>query len=87
MQALLDSGIASRRGIMTAHRETVYKEAYNGLRLPVSEDLQDRSIILPLYVPMTDVEINYIIETVSNLVRPHPMHLNEEPHKANHFIR
>lgn len=86
MQALLDSGIASRRGIMTAHRETAYKNEYAGLHLLVSEDLQDRSIILPLYVPMTDVEINYIIETVLNLVRPQLMQLNEEPHKADHFI-
>jgi perosamine synthetase len=51
MQLMLDDGIATRRGIMNTHRETAYKN-YGELHLPVSEDLQDRSLIIPLYVPM-----------------------------------
>ncbi len=73
MQKLLDKGIASRRGIMTAHRETAYKGSLEDLNLPVSEDLQDRSIILPLFIPMTAEEIKFIVEafvkiTVSTVV-------------------
>lgn len=67
MQKLLDEGIATRRGIMTTHRETAYKKIQNDINLPVSEDLQDRSIILPLYVPMKLQELNYITETFINL--------------------
>jgi perosamine synthetase len=48
MQILYDEGIASRRGIMTAHRETAYRDKSN-YELPVSEDLADNSILLPLF--------------------------------------
>ena len=56
MQKMLDAGISTRSGIMTAHRETAYKDYSQGLRLPVSEDACDRSIILPLYIPMGEDE-------------------------------
>jgi dTDP-4-amino-4,6-dideoxygalactose transaminase len=61
MQRLLEVGISTRPGVMTAHRETAYKDTYKE-KLPVSEDLCDRSIILPLYVPMPQEEIEYVIE-------------------------
>jgi perosamine synthetase len=77
MQQLLDKGIASRRGIMTAHRETAYKSSQEHVRLTVSEDLQDNSIILPLYVPMKEQEINYVIESVRSIAQGKPV-LNEQ---------
>jgi perosamine synthetase len=64
MQRLLDCGISSRRGVMNAHRENAYENEYRQLNLPISEDLQDNSIILPLYTPMPASEISYIIDTV-----------------------
>jgi perosamine synthetase len=69
MELLLEAGISSRRGIMTIHRETAYKHAVNGQKLPVSEDLHDNSIILPLYVPMEKHEIDYIINTFSGIIK------------------
>lgn len=60
MQKLLDEGIATRRGVMTTHRETAYK--WMNIHLPVSEDLHDNSIILPLYVPMAKEDVNRVIE-------------------------
>jgi dTDP-4-amino-4,6-dideoxygalactose transaminase len=62
MQKLLDAGISTRRGIMTSHRETACKEYSYGLQLPLSEDAADRSIIIPLYVPMSTEEVDYVIE-------------------------
>jgi dTDP-4-amino-4,6-dideoxygalactose transaminase len=70
MQALLDGGISSRRGIMTSHRETAYKDECAGLSLPVSENASDRSIILPLYIPMKDEDIMKVIETFKNVLKP-----------------
>lgn len=64
MQALLDLGIASRRGVMTAHRETAYAEECAGLSLPATEDACDNSIIIPLYVPMSDEEISTVINGI-----------------------
>ena len=58
---MLDAGVSSRRGIMTAHRETAYKEECAGLSLPVSEDAADNSIILPLFVPMNQEDIDTVI--------------------------
>ena len=54
MQAMLDAGIATRRGIMCAHREEpLHRRAPHG-SLPHSEAAQDRRIVLPLYPQMTD---------------------------------
>lgn len=63
MQALLDRGIATRRGIMCTHLETAYKEEYKGLLLPFSEDLQRNSILIPLYIPMKPEEIDEVIKS------------------------
>lgn len=62
MQKMLDDGIATRRGIMTTHRETAYKAECAGLSLPISENAADRSIILPLYIPMKNEDIEKVIE-------------------------
>jgi len=65
---LLDAGVASRRGIMTSHRETAYKEYSKDEHLPVSEDLADRSIILPLYYPMKEEDVAYVIEKFKSFI-------------------
>jgi dTDP-4-amino-4,6-dideoxygalactose transaminase len=53
MQHLLDAGVASRRGIMCAHRETAYGDLTCRFTLCHSEAAQDQCIILPLYIQMT----------------------------------
>ena len=68
MQAMLDAGISTRRGIMTTHRETAYKNEYAGLSLPVSENACDNSIILPLYIPMKDEDVEKVISTFTALL-------------------
>jgi perosamine synthetase len=60
MQSLLDQGVASRRGIMNAHRELPYANAAR-TPLPVSERLQDRRIILPLFPQLTDAEQDTVV--------------------------
>ena len=69
MQKMLDAGISTRRGIMTTHRETAYKEECTGLSLPVSEKACDQSIILPLYIPMKDEDIQMVIDTFTSLLK------------------
>ncbi len=56
MQHLLDLGIASRPGVMTAHREPAY--AGHSEPLPVSERASDTSLVLPLYTQMTDADVD-----------------------------
>ena len=61
MQKMLDSGISTRRGIMTIHRETAYKIECISNKLPISEEVSDNSIIIPLYVPMEPEDVEKII--------------------------
>ena len=56
MQAMLDAGIATRRGIMCSHREAVYSNLPLRMPLPHSEAAQDHCVILPLYPQMTLAE-------------------------------
>ena len=68
MQKMLDAGIATRRGIMTTHRETAYKTDYAGLSLPISEKACDNSIILPLYIPMKAEDIETVIRVFKSVI-------------------
>ena len=68
MQKMLDAGISTRRGVMTSHRESAYAEECKGLSLPMSEDASDRSIVLPLYVPMNDEEVTYVIKHLRRIL-------------------
>jgi perosamine synthetase len=66
MQAMLEAGIATRRGIMCAHREEVYLGVENGHPLQESEAAQDRCIILPLYPQMTAAEQDHVCEALKD---------------------
>ncbi|MFM7105362.1 MAG: DegT/DnrJ/EryC1/StrS family aminotransferase [Flavobacteriales bacterium] len=63
MQRMLDSGVSTRRGIMTSHRETAYTKRDGITSLPITEDACDRSIIIPLFVPMSDDDVNTVAST------------------------
>jgi dTDP-4-amino-4,6-dideoxygalactose transaminase len=64
MEALKAKGVDSRRGVMCAHREPAYRDHPLRFPLPVSELLQDRSIILPLYPDLTDADQERVILAV-----------------------
>ncbi|MGQ9687369.1 MAG: DegT/DnrJ/EryC1/StrS family aminotransferase [Desulfobaccales bacterium] len=69
MQALKEQGIHTRRGVMCAHREPAYQGLPLRFPLPVSERLQDRSIILPLYAEMTDRDQDRVISALEKILR------------------
>jgi dTDP-4-amino-4,6-dideoxygalactose transaminase len=64
MQALLESGISTRRGIMNSHQEAPYVGTYH---LPNSEQARDSAILLPLFGGMTRDDFNAIIKALSGL--------------------
>jgi dTDP-4-amino-4,6-dideoxygalactose transaminase len=68
MQRLLDAGVATRRGIMLAHREPAYAELGRRFHLPDSERASDRSFLLPLYPQMTIVDQDTVIGALFALV-------------------
>jgi perosamine synthetase len=69
MQAMLEQGVSTRRGIMCSHREPAYKD--NPLRspLPQSEAAQERCIILPLYPQMTAADQERVAASLSEACR------------------
>ena len=69
MQKLLNRNIATRRGIMCAHREKPYAAAVRRHSLRQSEIAQDRSILLPLYAQMTEQDTGYVANTLRNLLQ------------------
>ena len=74
MQALLDKGIASRRGIMCAHREPAYqKEAWRAAgSLGESERAQEECILLPLFHLLTDDEQQFIATELRSIMVASP---------------
>ena len=75
MQTMLDAGVATRRGVMCAHREIAYGRGTwscgitsecncpsgTCARLSESEKAQDRAIILPLFHQMTDADQDKVV--------------------------
>jgi len=63
MQSLLDRGVASKTGIMCAHREPAYAE-WRGGCLRGSERAQDRVVLLPLFHEMTELQMETVAEAL-----------------------
>lgn len=68
MQLMMDEGVSTRRGVMTSHREPAYAHFCQGVSLPVTERVSDNSIILPLYVPMLQEDVQKVISVFTRLV-------------------
>ena len=69
MQALLDLGISTRRGVMCAHLEEPYAAAWPAGCLPHSEAARDRGIILPLYPSMPEADLQKVVSVLREVVR------------------
>lgn len=72
MQGMLDRGIATRRGIMCAHREAPYAGAAHRHPLAESERAQERCLLLPLYADMTDADQQSVAAALSDVLRAFP---------------
>ena len=70
MQALLERGIASRRGIMCAHREPAYQsQPWRAAgSLACSEEAQDTGLILPLYPQMEPGDQDAVVSAVESIL-------------------
>jgi perosamine synthetase len=61
MQAMLDDGVSTRRGIMCSHREGAYRHLPRRRPLPQSEQAQDQCILLPLFPDMSDEDQRCVV--------------------------
>ena len=65
MADLYAAGIASRRGVMAIHLEPVYRATHPSLRLPHTERAAAETLLLPLYVGMTDADQDRVVEALA----------------------
>jgi dTDP-4-amino-4,6-dideoxygalactose transaminase len=64
MQAMLDRGVATRRGIMNMHQEAAQIDVPLPFPLPHSEMARDHCVLLPLYAQMTGAEQDQVIDAL-----------------------
>jgi dTDP-4-amino-4,6-dideoxygalactose transaminase len=69
IQQMREKGIATKRGIMTAHREPAYAGQCKGISLPQTEKAADQSMLIPLFAQMTNSQINHVIDTLHELLK------------------
>ena len=69
MQAMLDAGVATRRGVMCAHLEPAYADLEPRWSLPVSERIRDRSILLPLYQDLSEADVDTVVAALAGALR------------------
>jgi perosamine synthetase len=69
MQALLDRGISTRRGIMASHREKPYFSERIDSLLPETNSATDHCIILPLFHQMSEQDQSFVIDSIADIVR------------------
>lgn len=64
LTALAESGISARRGIMAAHRQPPYRELAEEGSLPVTEQLSDSTLILPVYHQLAAADQDRVVEVL-----------------------
>jgi perosamine synthetase len=73
MQAMLDAGVSTRRGVMCAHREAAYAAEpwrVGPLGLAASEAAQDEALILPLFHEMTEDDQDAVVDALRAACAP-----------------
>lgn len=68
MQKLLNVGVATRRGIMSIHKEVPYIKKFGKVNLPLSVQATDQTISLPIYPQMTKSEQDYVISNILSII-------------------
>jgi perosamine synthetase len=71
MQAMLDRGIATRRGIMCSHREPAYQKTEPwraGGKLTHSEQAQEHCVLLPLFHQLTEEQQETIASNLREIL-------------------
>jgi perosamine synthetase len=71
MQSLLDRGVSTRRGVMNSHLEGAYADGQSsrsGSSLERGVAAQGSSIILPLFVQMDKGDVDFVADTLADLL-------------------
>lgn len=69
LQQLLDCGVSARRAVMCAHREEACRDVPLRFPLPVSERVQDRYVLLPLFSGLDADSQAQVVHALASAVR------------------
>jgi dTDP-4-amino-4,6-dideoxygalactose transaminase len=64
MEGMLADGVATRRGVMAIHEEPYYVDRFGRGSLPVTEAATRETLLLPLYMTMTETEQDRVIASL-----------------------
>ncbi len=62
LDSLHARGVATRRGLMAVHREAAYRGARLGGSLSVSEQLDDQTLLLPMYNDLSQDDQDFVLD-------------------------
>lgn len=74
IEKLLKQGISTRRGVISIHREPLYRKMFGRINLPETEKATDSTMILPLYPTMNKLEQGSIITKLKDAIRTYIGH-------------
>jgi len=73
MQALLDRGVSTRRGVMNTHLEGAYmgKGLHRAATSLIRSEVAQRStLILPLFAQMADADLSFVMSALRDIFAP-----------------
>ena len=68
LRQLVEVGVSCRRGIPPMHLEPLYRDRLGAVSLPVTEEVADQSIFLPMFASLSDADQSRVIEAVIRIV-------------------
>ncbi|MDP7183151.1 MAG: UDP-4-amino-4,6-dideoxy-N-acetyl-beta-L-altrosamine transaminase [Alphaproteobacteria bacterium] len=68
MMLLRAAGIGTQVHYMPLHMQPYYQDRYGELSLPGAEAFYEKTLSLPLFPDMEEAEVDYVVETVGNIV-------------------
>ncbi len=69
MRCLLRKRVSSRRGVMCAHLEPIYADAWPVGSLPKSERARDCGLLLPFYTGMDAADVEYVVNALQESLK------------------
>jgi len=69
LRGLVAEGISCRRGIPPIHLEPVYRERFGVISLPITEEVAERSMFLPIFASLTDEDQDRVISAITRRLR------------------
>jgi dTDP-4-amino-4,6-dideoxygalactose transaminase len=68
VRALDERGIRTQVHYIPVHRHPYYRERYGATALPGAEAYYRRTLSLPLFVGMDEYDVDYVVETLAELL-------------------